>query len=186
MLQLKILQQNAMARLDIQDPFLKMRITDVQVRISSEPVKLDISQPPGELSIDQYPSNYSRGDRNFMDFDRENAQKGMRALQDFIGKIAREGIMLNKIEHKGKPLVQLAKEAIKTPISNLGLAPVASPDIRYTPREAKIKVEPGQLSIRFVDGTFDSELERGSVNLTMLQYPQVHVQVSDSSVDMEV
>ena len=186
MVQLRISQQNVKARLDIQDPFLRLKTTEVKVQISSEPVKLELSQPLGELSIDQYPSNYSRGDRNFMDFDRENARKGMQALQDFIGKIAREGIMLSEIEHKGKPLVQLAKASLPIKMSNLTLAPVASPDIHYTPHEAQVKVEPGQLFIQFVNGIADSELERGSVNLTMLQYPQVHIQVSDSSIDMEI
>ena len=120
-----------------------------------------------------------------MDFDRENARKGMQALQDFIGKIAREGIMLSEIEHKGNPLAQLAKASLPSKMSDLTLAPVASPNIRYTPREEQVKVEPGQLSIQFVNGIADSELERGSVNLTMLQYPQVHIQAS-GSIDMEI
>ena len=185
MFQVSISQQNVKARLDVNDPFLRLQIADPAVQISSEPVKIEINSPAAELAIDSYPSNRSRGIKNNVDFDSDNARKGMQAVYEAIGKIARDGALLGKIENKGNPLKQLAKEAIAEKSVEISIASVDSPTINVTPHEAEIKVQPGRLNISFSQATVKGDLERGTVGVTMLQYPQVDFTFTDSEVDIK-
>ena len=186
MFQVRVTQQDAKARLNVTDPMLSLKINDPEVQISSQPVQLEIHQPAAELTIDNYPSDYSRGIKNNMDFDRDNARKGMQALYAFIGKIASEGAMLAKIENKGNPLAQLAKQSLEPTPLEINIASVAQPTIKVTPHPADVKVLPGRLNIGLNQGTVDGQLQRGTVDITMLQYPNVSYRyVNSSSVDIQ-
>ena len=185
MFQVNVSQQDIKARLDVSDPFLRLQIADPKVQISSEPVKIEINSPAAELAIDSYPSNRSRGIKNNVDFDRDNAQKGMQTVYEAIGKIARDGALLAKIENKGNPLTQLAKESIMPKDAEISIASVDSPTINVTPHEAEINVRPGKLNISFAQGTVAGDLQRGTVGLTMIQYPKVDFTFTDSKVDVK-
>ncbi|WP_094603824.1 putative protein YviE [Sporomusa silvacetica DSM 10669] len=186
MFQVRVSQQDVKARLNVTDPMLYLQINDPEVQISSQPLQLEIHQPAAELVIDNYPSDYSRGIKNNMDFDRDNARKGMQTVYAAIGKIASEGVMLSKIENKGNPLAQLAKASMDPTPLEITIASVAEPSIRVTPHEAEIRVVPGRVNIGLNQGTVDGELQRGTVDLTMLQYPNVSYRFVDSRVDIQV
>lgn len=187
MFQVRVTQQNAMARLDVSDPLLYLHISDPQVEISTQPVQLEIHQPAAELAIDNYPSDYSRGIKNNMDFDRDNARKGMQAIYAAIGKIASEGVMLSKIENKGHPLAQLARQSMNPQPVDLTIVSVAESIIKVTPHEAEIKIIPGHVNIGLKQGTGNvaGDLRKGTINLTMLQYPQVSYRFIDSNIDIQ-
>ncbi len=179
MLQVRVEQQNAKARLDVQDPAMKLRTKDLQVKLSAQSATLEISSPAAELMIDSYPSTRSRGIKNNIDFDRDNAAKGMRALQEAIAKFASDGARLAKIENKGNPLKQLAKEAMDETPYSLSIGYVEEPTIRVTPHQAEVRVTRGNLKTDFDYGTVNAELKRGSTDLKMLQYPQVKFSFTD-------
>lgn len=187
MFQVRVTQQNAMARLDVSDAMLYLHISDPQVEISSQPIQLEIHQPAAELAIDNYPSDYSRGIKDNMDFDRDNARKGMQTIYAAIGKIASEGVMLSKIEKKGHPLAQLAKQSMNPQPVDLTVASVAEPAIKVTPHEAEVRIIPGHVNIGLKQGTgtVHANLQSGTINLTMLQYPQVSYRFIDSNVDIK-
>ena len=186
MFQVRVTQQNAMAKLDVSDSMLYLHISDPQVEISSQPVRLEINSPAAELAIDNYPSDYSRGIKNNMDIDRDNARKGMQTIYAAIGKIASEGVLLSKIEKKGHPLAQLAKESINPKPVDLSIASVAEPTIKVTPHEAEIKIVRGYVNIGLKQGTgtVTGNLQEGRINLTMLRYPQVSYRFVDSKMDI--
>lgn len=184
MFQVRVSQQNAKARLDVTDPVLNLKIKDPQVQLSSQPLQLEIHQPAAELIIDNYPSTYSRGIKNNVDFDRDNARKGMQTVYAAIGKIASEGARLAKIENKGQPLAQLAKEALAPKEQEITIASVAQPTIKVTPHEAEVKIVPGRLNIHLDQGTVDGNLQRATANITMLAYPQVNFRFVDSKLDI--
>lgn len=186
MFQVSITQQNAKARLDISDPLLHLKTTDLAVQISSEPAKMEIHSPAAELSIDNYPSDRSRGIKNNVDFDRDNAQKGLQTVYAAIGKIASEGVRLSKIEHKGHPLAQLAKAAMDSKPVEISVGSVAEPTIKVTPHQAEVNVQPGRLNISFSMGRVDGDLQKGTVNLAMLQYPEVNFRFTDTKVNLKV
>ncbi|MDU2063411.1 MAG: DUF6470 family protein [Sporomusaceae bacterium] len=181
MVQVEITQQNVKARLDIKDPFMRLKTTDLSMQISSEPLSIQMESPAAEVFIDNYPSNYARGFKNNKDFDRDNARKGMEALQNWAGKIAHEGAMLARIEDHGKPLAALASQAIRGKDSDVNIAYVPSPTIKVVTHDVKTQVQQGKLHIRFNNGTATGQLERGTVGLTMLQYPEVHFRVTNQS-----
>lgn len=185
MLQVQVLQQNALARLDIRDPFLQLKITDPHVEISSQPMTMKFHTPAAEVFIDNYPSDYSRGYRNNVDFDRENAQKGMQALISYIGKAAREGARMAKLEHKGI-LKQLAKEAMQSRPLEISIGSVKEPSIKVVTHDATIEVNPGRVNIEGINGTVSGSLQKGTVDLTMLRYPEVKFRAVDSKVDITV
>jgi len=186
MFQVRVTQQDVKARLNVTDPMLYLKINDPEVQISSQPVQLEIHQPAAELAIDNYPSDYSRGIKNNMDFDRDNARKGMQTVYAAIGKIASEGVMLSKIENKGNPLAQLAKQSMDPTPVEINIGSVAEPTIKVTPHPAEVRVIVGRLNIGLDQGTVGGELQRGTVDLTMLQYPQVNYRYVDSNVDIQI
>lgn len=186
MLQLNVIQQNAKARLDIRDPFVTLRTQDVQVKVSSTPVKLEISSPEGELSIDQYPFWRSLGILHSDDFDREQARKGMQAMYEAIGKAARDGVRLMKIEHKGNIIPSLGAQDSAPKEGELIAKDIEGPRISYTPHDTKVSVTPSDLNIQFVGGNVDISAERGTVDLSMLQYPEVNFKISGTNLDAAV
>ncbi|MCE5286515.1 MAG: DUF6470 family protein [Pelosinus sp.] len=186
MLELKAVQTNAKARMDIKDPFLELKTTDPHVEMSSEPLTMKFHTPAAEVTIDNYPSDYSRGFRNNVDFDREKAQKGMKAIQEYTAKAAREGAIIAKSLGKGNPFIRFAKEAMNSKPVEINIASVAEPSIKVVTHEAEIEVNPGKLNIQAVYGTATGNLERGTVDITMLQYPEVHFRAMDSKVDVGV
>ena len=184
--QVRVSQQDIIARLAIRDPLLTLQITDPRVQISSQPLQLEIHQPAAELAIDSYPSNSSRGIKNNQDFDRDNARKGMQTIYSAIAKIASDGVRLSKIENKGHPLAQLARESMNPKPLEITIASVADPTIKVTTHEAEITVQRGQLNIQLNQGTVGGALQRGTVNLNVLQYPQVDFRFIDTNIDMTV
>lgn len=184
MLLVKINQQDAKIRMATTDPLLYLHIADPKVEISSEPLQLEIHQPAAEVIIHNYPSDYSRGIKNFMDFERDNARKAMENAYEAVGKIASDGARLAKIENKGT-LAQLAKEAMNPKTVEINVGSVAEPTIQVTMHEAAIKVIPGRQNIGLKPGSVTGDLRQGSVHVTMVQYPQIHYRVIDSSVDIQ-
>ena len=184
MFQVRVTQTDAKARLDVKDPFLRLKTQDVAVKISGEEPKLEIHSPAAELSIDSYPSNRARGIKNNIDFDRDNAAKGMQAVQAAIAKFAQDGARLAKIENGGNPLKQLAQEAMTERPLSISIGYVPDPTVRVVTHEAQIQVTSGALNIRFDGGTVDGELDKGTVSATMLQYPEVNFQFVGQNLDV--
>lgn len=184
MFQVRVTQTDAKARLDVKDPFLNLKTEEVAVKLSGSEAKLEIHSPAAELSIDSYPSNKARGMKNNIDFDRDNAAKGMQAIQAAIAKFAQDGARLAKIENGGNPLKQLAKEALNEPPLSISIGYVPDPTVRVVTHEAEIRVTRGPLSIRFDGGTVSGQLEEGTVSATMLQYPDVKFRFVGGNVDV--
>lgn len=184
MFQVRVTQTDAKARLDVKDPFLRLKTQDIAVKISGDEAKLEIHSPAAELSIDSYPSNRARGMKNNVDFDRDNAAKGVQAVQAAIAKFAQDGARLAKIEKGGNPLKQLAQEAMTEKPLSISIGYVPDPTVRVVTHEAQIRVTHGALNIRFDGGTVSGQFEQGTVGATMLQYPKVDFRFVGGNVDV--
>lgn len=181
MVQVEITAQNVKAQLDIKDPFMRLKTTEPTIAISSEPLQITMESPAAEVYIDNYPSDSARGIKNNVDFDRDNARKGMAALQAWAGKIAREGAMLAKIEDHGNPLKALAQAALNGKEGDITVAYVPPPTVKVVTHDVKTQVQPAKLQLRLNKGTASGQLEQGTVDLTMLQYPEVYFHVTNQS-----
>ena len=170
--------------METQNASLDLRTTAPQIQMNTEAAKLEIRQPKGTLEIDGTPFRYSYGIKNWQSFSRDNAQDSKNAGLEAIAEIAQEGDRMAFIESKEEAVVAIAAQTNFPDLGELTWAPLEKPDIHYTLNRPQINV---------IDGTFDLNLQRGSVqnnyqpgkvDISVTKYPSINMWTSENKVDL--
>lgn len=167
----------------MESQFAKIQInqTNAKLHIQQELPKMLMEQPPAEITIRTTPSRLSIDqtqaweDMNLMSIRRRNQQfaaEGLRAGQEGIARIVREGNELMKIENGGNTIPVQAKRNYSPPMKELGIKFIPSHfavKIDYQPSEVHIDATPNKPKIQAQVQAPQFQYEPGRVETSLLQ-----------------
>ncbi|SIS70310.1 DUF6470 family protein [Salimicrobium salexigens] len=167
------------ARLEVRthNAELTIRQPKAEQRIAQPPADVTIRQRPGKLSIDQTTAwhnlqFYSSAERTDLaaDFGHQDWMKG-------LGRVAREGDELMRIENQGNPIAAHAKQNAVWEIAyNPGSKPVHDlVNVTYEARPAEIDVKRNDPVITTTAKPPEFSYQPGRVDISMAQYPRVTI-----------
>lgn len=181
-------------------PQLQMESVRGRISIEQNPAKIEIrqakatqtiEQPKAEMSIQttkgkmNIDQSQAWEDRLLMSTIRLNemhAQEGMRAIQEGTARRAEQGAQLLQIEHDGNVIADQAIENGHPQMKQLSIKYVPSPfsvKLNYEPAKVDIDIQARQPIIDVQINKPELTFERGPVNITMEQYPELHISVID-------
>lgn len=183
MLQIQIATRPILLDYSMQNARLDLQTTRPVLNMETIPAKVEISQPRGQLTIDQTPCRYSIGLKNMTDFGRDNAAFSRQAAAEGVARIVREGYQMARIEVKNNnAIADIAAANMLSEAPDITLAHIASPEIRYEARPVQFNPVAGKVNYSFQPGTVQGDYQPGSVDIRVIQYPEVEI----SAVDVRI
>lgn len=144
-----------------------------ELSIEQQQAKLNISTTPSRLSIDQSKAWHDMDLKNIFERTREWADKGYQDLLEGIGRLARQGDELMKIENKGNPIASQAREnSSSKPFEfNYGTLPKTHfrVEIDYEPSQVIINVERRHPKINITPRPPEISYEVGKIDIYLTQ-----------------
>lgn len=180
----KLHMESVMGRIGIRQIPAKLYIRQPHAKLSIQQPKAEmrITRTPGKLSIDQSQAWEERYLMNTMRLTEINVTEARKALLEGIARRAEQGSQLVKIEQGGNVIAEQARENGSRKLANIGIKYVPSPfsvKIDYVPGELNIDIEPQKPIIEVETYKPEMNFERGTVEITMEQYPHLDIYVVD-------
>lgn len=181
-------------------PQLQMESQRGRISIEQTPAKIEIRQPKARQSIEQPKAEMSiRTTKGKMHIDQSqaweermlmstirlnemHAQEGMQAVKEGTARRAEQGAQLIKIEQDVNVIAEQAIENGHPQMKQLSIKYVPSPfavKLNYEPGELDINFEPRKPIIDVQINKPEITFERGTVNISMAQYPHLEISVVD-------
>ena len=185
----------------MQIPRLLMQQTYAKLQMSTTPSRQEVEQPqadleiqqpravmnikrtPSKLTIDQTEAFADMDIKSIFRRSEEWAAEGKRAVGEGMGRRAEEGSELIKIENGGNVIAEFAKINGSSPAKQftIGVIPsFFSVKIHYQPSELQIDVEPQKAIIEATPHKPIVNYQPGKVNIDMLQYPELKIEVDET------
>jgi len=141
--QLQIRQTYAQLGLTIHKPIQEIQQPKAELNLRQEPAILEIKQPSGVLTIDTSEAQANMDLRGPIRRTSDNAQYGYEKAMEAIAQISQEGDRLRAIEHKGKPIPDIAFEESIMYQNNYTIDRTIGDgiEIRYEARKPEINVQ---------------------------------------------
>ncbi len=181
MLLLNISQQYAKISLDVKLPQIQLQTAPAELNIEREAATVEIHSPQGKLEIDSTAMRASYGIKTREQMIRDEAERGMQAAQEFIGKTAADGDRLGNYAKSGATVTQLAAESSIKPQKEIEWAWLEPPEIHYEAQPVEFQVTSDSLRFNPTRATFDNQLDWGTVNVGMQQYQSVKFWTTEAS-----
>lgn len=149
----------------------------MQMNVSAQPATFQASVGLPKVQIDQTESFASAGDKPVLqmadDFYRDSLQKGV----DTIARIASEGVAFLKIENRGNPAADIAKQSMEVDIRlNVTAMPSVPPKIDFTGSDFQLDWTPASMNVQWesIEAT-SGEYTPGKVLITLAQEPHLEI-----------
>lgn len=151
-----------------------------ELNIKQPPAKLEIKTTPGKLTIDQTQAWEDMDLKHIFRRIEEAAGWGKQDVLEGMARRARQGDEMMRIENKGNPLPEQAKQnSERRPFEfNIGFIPSHfSVKTNYEPAQVDIEAEPQKPMIEVTPNKPIMEYTPGEVTIDMLQYPSLSIGV---------
>jgi hypothetical protein len=181
--QIKIEQRTGKIGLQIKKPQQSLRQEKSTLEIHQDVGKLKIKKDVVEVNVDNYPARYDLGYKNSSDMVKQSARQGKEAVIKAIGQYSQQGDQLMRIENKGKPLVQQAKQATQAGKKEIGLRWKRGPKINVKPHKLELDYKPNYPSIKSSMGSVATDLERGTVKVSLDQYNKLKISLTGNRLN---
>ncbi len=157
--------------------------------MKSKPPEMELKPGKSELRIDREKTNYDLGlktiRQSFRDFKKKSNEAGLEA----IGKIAREGDMLGRIEKNDASIIsRLARQNfMDEPFAgNVGLIPEHPPEIEVESRLPETKLKWADIKVIKRKVFSDITGKPGKAEVYLLQKGGVEVSYKGKNMDLQV
>lgn len=173
---------------------LNAHTTYAKLELKQKPPLINIDFEQATVLIDQYPCFAEEGLKNNQDFIKEQAQKGLKNVTEYTGRVARNGDEMAKIGHKANIMINIAKnEAVTKHEFGLGTIPKARPRISSTGGKLDLKAEfinnPGEIngvSGNYIPGKITYNYTPPNVDIRVVSYGSIDIRYSPNDVDTYV
>jgi len=180
--QLQMESQRGRIRIEQTPANIEIRQARATQTIEQPSAEMNIRTTKGKMHIDQ---SQAWEDRLLMSTIRLNeihAQEGMQAIKEGTARRAEQGAQLIKIENDVNMIAEQARENGHPQMKQLSIKYVPSPfsvKLDYEPGELEINFQPRKPVIDVQINKPELLFERGSVNISMAQYPHLEISVID-------
>lgn len=155
--------------------------------MNTQPAVLDIRTERGGLEINNYPCRYAIGIKNNADFMSNAAQEGMQAFQEFTARIVNNSKQFS--QSPANSATAVANIAVNNarpsqPPPRINLKYIDRPQYNYTPDKVNISYQMGRVNTIVSPAQFENNSQRGSVTISMAQWPSIRMWVTEGKFDM--
>ncbi|KAF1678090.1 DUF6470 family protein [Bacillus mexicanus] len=167
---------------------LKMEQPQADLEIEQPSAEMEISVKPGKLTIDQTQAWEELDRKHILQRIEEAAQQGHEDVMEGIARIVQEGDELMRIENKGNPIASQAKRNSEMKQIQLGeryAISISRVKVQYTPSELDIQITPKKPVIQAEPRKPIVEYTPGNVQVDMLQYPDLNIDVEYPKESLE-
>ncbi|MGG3571607.1 DUF6470 family protein [Bacillus gobiensis] len=178
----KITMESTQGRIGIMTRSANMTIEqpEAELDIKQPPAKLEITTTPGKLTIDQTQAWEDMDLKHISRRIEEAATWGKQDVLEGMSRRAGQGDEMMRIENKGNPMPEQAKQnSERRPYEfNFGFIPSPfSVKTNYEPSQVNIEAEPQKPMIEATPNKPIMEYSPGEVTIDMLQKPSLQVNV---------
>lgn len=157
---------------------LQTRNPKIDMEITQPKVKIDQTKPLAEIGL-----------KNIFDFTSSNVQKGRQAAFRGIGKIAKQGDELARIEMGSNIIASQAEynafEQNKKEV-NIDFIPKSRPKIELKEGKVNINVQEGEVDIQSKPQDVNLNLNRGKVEIYLRQKPFIDIEYIGNHLDFKL
>lgn len=176
--------ESVRGRINIEQNSAKLDIKQAKATLTIEQPKaeMNIQTTKGKMNIDQSQAWEDRLLMSTVRLNEMHAQEGMRAIQEGTARRAEEGAQLLNIEKGGNVIADQAIENGHNHMKQLSIKYVPSAfsvKFNYELAKVDIDVKARQPVIDVQINKPELTFERGPVNITMAQYPELTISVID-------
>jgi hypothetical protein len=184
---LNIRQEYSKIDLNINDAKLDLKNASAPAKMdaNTQAAVLEITREKGGFEITSYPCRYARGFKNIMDFTRDNAQEGMKAIQEFTASIVDKGTQMTL--GVGKNIVgQVAYSNFMKDKSTwaISLEYVPKPDINYIEDDLNISYTMGSTNLSVEQSKVENNTQQGSIEVLLTQRESIRMWVTQGKYDI--
>lgn len=184
-------------KIETQRSNLQMESKDARLDISGQDAKMDLKVEKGNfrvrqksdtLEINNYPAFKQLNSYNVQDLMIKNKNEAKQKTSEAISRYTQDGNAMMKIENKGNPLVEIAKEHANT-VGKTNL------NVTHFPKEPiEINVKKGYLDIEAVPDKISVDVKKnlkievapGGVYTALDKLPKVNIEVVGEHIDSKV
>jgi hypothetical protein len=167
------------AQLDISSTNPKIIISksgNNNIEINHQKGELEMNSQLVKLQLDNTESFAALNIKTTSRVISENAQAGMQAMLETIGKYAQQGDMLMDIKKGSNALNQIAVQRANLKPQGADIPQLALPVISWQPNSLKIDYTPDKITINPDNiQRADISFERGNVDIRLAQAAQVYI-----------
>lgn len=185
-----------MLRITTTDIALDIRTRAAQVSISQPKADMEITRKapkvivdsePIQIRIDQSQCFNESGLKDYAALSRESANMGRQAVFEGIARRSSEGSLLSDIARGGNAIAQIAaSNSYRMHEFGIVTMPASRPVIDFVGGTMDIRVEEGFIDLRSSPNKPVIEVEPGSVDISVSQYPDIQVQFIGNEVDIKL
>ncbi len=184
-------------KIDTQRSNLQMEAKDAKLDISGQDAKMDVQVEKGDfkvrqksdtLEINNYPAFKQLNSYKLQDLMEKVNEESKQKTSEAINRYVQDGDAMMKIENKGTPLIEIAKQHANT-VGKTNL------NVTHFPKEPiEISVKKGYLDIEAIPDKVSTNVQKnlrievtpGGVYTTLDKLPKVNVEVVGEQIDSKV
>lgn len=184
-------------KIDTQRSNLQMEAKDAKLNISGQDAKMDIQVEKGDfkvrqksdtLEINNYPAFKQLNSYRVQDLMEKVNGEAKQKTSEAVSRYVQDGDAMMKIENKGTPLVEIAKQHSNT-VGKTNL------NVTHFPKEPiEINVKKGYLDIEAIPDKVSTHIQKnlkievapGGVYTTVDKLPKVNIEVVGEQIDSKV
>lgn len=183
---LSIRTVNASIKIEKTDPKMQIEGQIPELHLEKSKSNFMIHNRPAKLLIDSYSFNRQLERKKIMDVVYDLARYGKRKGREAVAEKSSEGDSMMKIENKGDPIVQIAK-------NNAYRLTRATVKIRMLDKPVRIDYRKGRIDTSYVPSRIEARL-RGKLRIEATpgrvdisaNYPKVIVEVAGKNINYKV
>ena len=157
--------------------------SQMKMNVSAQRAKFEANTSLPRVQIDQTEAFASAGLKPALrvsgDIYKEALNKGI----ETIGRIASEGQAFLRIENRGNPVVDVAKQSMEVSTSmSVTAMPSVPPEINFTGGDFQLNWQPGMMSIEWeAIESLPFEYVPAEINISWYQRPHIEISVEPGS-----
>lgn len=190
---LQISKTDALLGIETTPSRLEMTSSRPKVEMKTERAEVMIEKEPIKVLIDQREAFASAGLKNAARILRENAQKGIQSVHEYLAKHSSDGDLLGNIQNRGEPIADIAwQDTFSNDQFDIGTIPSVRPKVdvqgslQFHPKSTvqgafngvSFSVTPGDLKIQYTPS---------QIRIFVMQYASIHFRyVPEPKIDIKL
>lgn len=172
---------------------LDINTRNARLELKSKRIELNLHTELPRIEIDQHDCFSSAGLKSVFELTREQAQRGMQQVLEFIGKTASDGRLLAAIEKGKNAIAEIAKrDSYHMHEFGIAVMPSARPKITvkgslsFNPDKINDEGIRNNVRATFIPGDVSISYTPSRLNIFMKQYGSISIRYYDSRIDARI
>jgi hypothetical protein len=190
---LQISKTNALLGIQTNPGRMEMNSTQPKIEMQSQRPEVKIIREPIKVLIDQREAFASAGLKNVARILRENAQKGIQSVHEYLAKYSADGDLLSNIQNRTDAITDIVvRDSYTEKFVNIGVMPSERPkfevqgSLQFHPKSFTEAIHNG-VSFSVTPGNLNIQYTPAQIRIFVRQYSSIHFRyVPDPRIDIKL